>query len=65
MPKTKVEAHAHYLSESFDRETKTTQLMEVKLGLEGLGTGQKDVEASTLEEYVIVLPFKLSLRNNA
>ena len=29
------------------------------MGSEGLGTGQEDVEAGTLEEYVTVLPVKL------
>ena len=29
------------------------------MGLEGLSTGQEDAEAGTLEEYAIVLPFKL------
>ena len=53
-------AHAPYLREAFDGGTKATQLAEAKLGSEGLSTGQEDAEASTLEEYAIVLPFKLS-----
>ena len=36
-----------------------TQLAKAKLGSEGLGMGQEDVEVGTLEEYATVLPFKL------
>ena len=53
-------AHAPYLGEAFDGGTKATQLAEAKLGSEGLGTGQEDMEVGTLEEYALVLPFKLS-----
>lgn len=52
-------AHAPYLEEAFDGGTKATQLAEVKLGSEGLGTGQEDAKADTLEEYATVLLFKL------
>ncbi|THU48035.1 hypothetical protein C4D60_Mb09t21980 [Musa balbisiana] len=52
-------AHAPYLGEAFDGGTEATQFAEAKLGSEGLGTGQEDAEAGTLEEYVTVLPFKL------
>ncbi|THU66633.1 hypothetical protein C4D60_Mb05t16200 [Musa balbisiana] len=52
-------AHASYLEEAFDGGTEATQFAEVKLGSEGLGTRQKDAKAGTLEEYAIVLPFKL------
>ncbi|RRT51483.1 hypothetical protein B296_00045701 [Ensete ventricosum] len=34
------------------------QFAEAKLGLEGLSTGQEDVEVGTLEEYATVLPFE-------
>ncbi|THU44725.1 hypothetical protein C4D60_Mb02t10380 [Musa balbisiana] len=54
------EAHTPYLGEIFDRGTKTTQLVEAKLGSKCLVTGQEDVKASTLEEYTIVLSFELS-----
>ncbi|RWW54759.1 hypothetical protein BHE74_00038637 [Ensete ventricosum] len=56
------EAHAPYLREAFDRGTKATQFTKMKLGSEGLGTGQEDAEASTLEEYVIVLSFECDPR---
>ena len=52
-------AHAPYLGKAFDGGTKVTQFTEAKLGLEGLGTGQEDAEAGTLEEYATVLPFEL------
>ncbi|THU58745.1 hypothetical protein C4D60_Mb03t17650 [Musa balbisiana] len=52
-------AHAPYLGEAFDGGTEATQFTEAKLGSEGLSTGQEDVKVSTLEEYAIVLPFKL------
>ena len=52
-------AHAPYLGEAFDGGTKATQFIEVKLGSEGLSTGQEDLEAGTLEEYAIVLSFNL------
>ena len=52
-------AYAPYLREAFDGGTKATQFMEVKLGSEGLSTGQEDSEVGTLEEYATVLPFKL------
>ena len=53
------EAHAPYLGEAFEGGTKATQFAEAKLGTEGLSTGQEDSEVGTLEEYAIVLPFKL------
>ena len=52
-------AHAPYLGGAFDGGTKATQFAEEKLGTEGLSTGQEDAEAGTLEEYAIVLSFKL------
>ena len=52
-------AHAPYLGEAFDGGTKATQLAEAKLGSKGLGTGQEDAEAGTLEEYSTMLSFKL------
>ncbi|RWW58333.1 hypothetical protein BHE74_00034817 [Ensete ventricosum] len=56
------ETHAPYRREAFDRGTKTTQLAETELGSKDLSTGQEDTEASTLKEYVTVLPFELLLR---
>ncbi|RWW88036.1 hypothetical protein BHE74_00003099, partial [Ensete ventricosum] len=53
------EAHASYLINAFDGLTKVIQLAEAKLGSGYLSTGQEDVEAGTLEEYVIVLSFEL------
>ena len=53
------EAHAHYLGEVFDGETKLTQLTKAKLGSEGLGTEQEDADVGTLEEYATMLTFKL------
>ena len=38
-------AHAPYLEKAFDERTKVTQFAKVKLGLEGLGTGQEDAKA--------------------
>ncbi|RZS16162.1 hypothetical protein BHM03_00048120 [Ensete ventricosum] len=52
-------AHTPYLREAFDRGTKSIQLAEAKMGSEGLSTGQEDVEAGTLEEYVTELSFEL------
>ena len=52
-------AHASYLGGAFDGGTKATQFAEAKLCSEGLRTRQEDTEAGTLEEYAIVLPFKL------
>ncbi|RWW66908.1 hypothetical protein BHE74_00025693 [Ensete ventricosum] len=54
------EALTPYLIEAFDRGTNVTQLAEVKLGSEGLSTGYENTETGTLEEYAIVLSFKLS-----
>ena len=52
-------AHAPYLGGAFDGGTKATQFTEAKLGSEGLSMGQEDTKAGTLEEYAIVLSFKL------
>ncbi|RWW68323.1 hypothetical protein BHE74_00024159 [Ensete ventricosum] len=46
--------------DAFDGVTKVIQLVKVKLRSGYLSTGQEDAEAGTLEEYAIVLPFKLS-----
>ena len=54
------EEHVPYLGEVFDGGTKVTQFVDAKLGSEGLGMGQEDTEASTLEEYTTMLPIKLS-----
>ena len=40
-------------------EPRRLNLRRQKLGSEGLGTGQEDAKASTLEEYATVLPFEL------
>lgn len=53
------EAHAPYLGEAFDGGTKATQFARAKLVSEGLGTGQENAEADTLEEYATVLLFEL------
>ena len=58
-------AHAPYLGEVFDGRTEATQLAEMKLGSEGLGTRQEDMEAGTLKEYAIVLLFKLLEESDA
>ena len=52
-------AHEPYLGGAFEGGTKATQFAEAKWGSEGLSMGQEDAEAGTLEEYAIVLPFKL------
>ena len=41
--------YASYLNEVIDEETKVTQLVEVKLGLEDLGTGQEYTEVGALK----------------
>ncbi|RZS06074.1 hypothetical protein BHM03_00036671 [Ensete ventricosum] len=46
------EAHAPYLRDAFDRGTKVTQLVEAKLGSEGLSMGQEDAEAEVLKQVV-------------
>ncbi|CAL9132417.1 unnamed protein product [Musa textilis] len=53
------EAHAPYLDEAFGGDSKATQFAEAKLVSIGLDTGQEDAAADTLEEYAIVLLFKL------
>lgn len=53
------EAHALYLGELIDRETK---VIELKLELKGLSSRKEDVRQILLNKYAIVLPFKLSQR---
>ena len=36
-----------------------SQLAKIKLGSKGFGTRQEGMKVSTLEEYIVVLPFKL------
>ncbi|RWW77155.1 hypothetical protein BHE74_00014704 [Ensete ventricosum] len=48
-------AHAPYLRDAFDGETKVIQLTKAKLGSGDLSTGQEDTEAGTLEEYATVV----------
>ena len=54
------EGHVSYLGKAIDGGIKITQLAEAKLGSEGFDIGQEDVDAGTLEENTVVLPFKLS-----
>ncbi|THU64569.1 hypothetical protein C4D60_Mb01t27840 [Musa balbisiana] len=53
--KRSFEAHVPYLREAFDGGTKTIQLSEAKLGLEGRGMGQEDVEVMDYPRVVLRL----------
>ena len=55
-------AHVPYFDEIIDEWTKATQLAEAILKSEGFNTGQEDMKVGTLEEYVVVLLFKLLQR---
>ncbi|RWV86098.1 hypothetical protein GW17_00052042 [Ensete ventricosum] len=55
--------HMHLISVKYLTE-ELRQLAEAKLRLEGINTGQEDVEVGTFEEYAAMLPFELPRRSN-